>query len=73
MDIGLPNLPGTPGSLEVCSDPQLVPCTFNLSEPHPIILALLLIVTHRSPSTCTCGVKPIANLLEHLLNPPRIP
>lgn len=41
MDVGLPDLPGAPGSLEARPDPRLTPRAFNLSEPYPITLALL--------------------------------
>ncbi|KAG2129113.1 hypothetical protein DEU56DRAFT_817672 [Suillus clintonianus] len=41
MDVGLPDLPGTPGSSEARPDPRLTPRAFNLSEPYPITLALL--------------------------------
>lgn len=41
MDVGLPDLPGAPGSSEARPDPRLTPRAFNLSEPYPITLALL--------------------------------
>ncbi|OAX40956.1 galactose oxidase [Rhizopogon vinicolor AM-OR11-026] len=41
MDVGLPDLPGAPGSSEPRPDPRLTPRAFNLSEPYPITLALL--------------------------------
>lgn len=41
MDVGLPDLPGAPHSLETRPDPRLTPRAFNLSEPYPITLALL--------------------------------
>jgi len=41
MDVGLPNLPSTPGFSEPRPDPRLTPRTFHLSEPYPVTLALL--------------------------------
>ncbi|KAI5983463.1 hypothetical protein EDD15DRAFT_2533737 [Pisolithus albus] len=41
MDVGLPDLPGAPHSIEARPDPRLTPRAFNLSEPYPITLALL--------------------------------
>ncbi|KIK93728.1 hypothetical protein PAXRUDRAFT_495839 [Paxillus rubicundulus Ve08.2h10] len=41
MDVGLPDLPGAPDSLEPRPDPRLTPRAFNLSEPYPITLALM--------------------------------